>query len=206
MALSKRQAARQRKPFVDFLALGGIRNAAVTDHLIAEFTTVAEMVAGPRRRVLQACDGDRVVAAIVLRLQRVLKSVLALPPGHRVRADDEAVFAHLHLDMAFRPVECVKILYLDARSRLIRADVVSQGDLDYADISMRAIFARAFDLGAAGLVLVHNHPTGSPTPSNADVSLTRRIAAAAKPLGITLCDHIVVAREGLCSFKQLGLM
>jgi DNA repair protein RadC len=206
MALSKRQAASQRRPFLDFLALGGISNTSLTDRLVAEFGTVAEMVAGPRRRVLHACDRDRQAAAVVLRFQRLLKSALALPTGHRVRADDEAVFAHLRLDMAFRPVECVKVLYLDTKSRLISAEVMSQGDLDYADISMRAIFARAFDLGAAGLVLVHNHPTGSPAPSNADINLTRRMAAAAKPFGITLCDHIVVAREGHCSFKQLGLI
>lgn len=206
MAVSKRPAARERKPFVDFLALGGIRNTALAERLIAEFATVAEMVAGARRRVLHACDGDCETTAVILRLQRLLKSSLALPSKHRIRADDDAVFAYLRLDMAFRPVECVKVLYLDARSRLISADLMSQGDLDYADISMRAIFARAFDLGAAGLVVVHNHPTGSPTPSNADISLTRRLAAAAKPLGITLCDHIVVARDGHCSFKQLGLM
>lgn len=204
--MSKRQAARQRKPFVDFLTLADIRNPALADRLVAEFTTVAEMVASPRRRVVHACDGDRHGAATVLRMQRFLKSVLALPSGYRIRADDDAVFAHLRLELAFRPVECIKVLYLDARSRLISADLLSQGDLDYADLSMRAIFARAFDLGAAGLVLVHNHPTGSPAPSDADIRLTHRVAAAGKPLGITLCDHIVVAREGHCSLKQLGMM
>jgi DNA repair protein RadC len=100
----------------------------------------------------------------------------------------------------------VRVLYLNTRNMLILDDLVGEGSIDEAAIHPREVIRRALDLGATGLILVHNHPSGSPQPSRADIEITNRIAEAGRLLGVTVHDHVVIGREGHVSLKAKGLI
>ena len=117
-----------------------------------------------------------------------------------------ALIAYLTIDMAYLTKERVRVLYLDTKNRLIRDEHVADGSLDEAAIHPREVIRRALDLGAASLILVHNHPSGSPEPSKADIQITQKIAEAGHLLGIELHDHIIIGREGHVSMRVKGLI
>ncbi len=118
----------------------------------------------------------------------------------------QALIDYLMIDMAHLTVERVRVLYLDTRNRLIADEVQNEGSLDEAAIHPREVIRRAMDLGAAALILVHNHPSGSPEPSRADIQMTNRIAEAGRLLGITVHDHVIIGRQGHVSLKAKGLI
>ncbi len=118
----------------------------------------------------------------------------------------QALIDYLTIDMAHLNHERVRVLYLDTRNRLVLDDLVTDGSLDEAAIHPREVVKKALDVGAAALILVHNHPSGSPEPSRADVQITRRIAEAGRLLGIVVHDHVIIGREGHVSLKAKGLI
>jgi len=108
--------------------------------------------------------------------------------------------------MARSPNEEFRVLFLDRKNVLIAEEVQSSGTIDHTPVYPREIVKRALELGASALILVHNHPSGDPTPSRADIEMTRDVAEAAKALRITVHDHVIVGRSGHSSFKALGLL
>lgn len=113
---------------------------------------------------------------------------------------------YLHLTMAFLPVEQARVIFLNKRNRLIADEVLQTGTVDHTPFYLRQIIKRALDLAASALILVHNHPSGDPSPSSIDVRTTREIMSAAKPLGITIHDHIIIAKSGHSSLRTLKLL
>lgn len=118
----------------------------------------------------------------------------------------QALIDYLTIDMAHLTVERVRVLYLNAQNMLIHDDHVGDGSIDEASIHPREVIRRALDLGATALILVHNHPSGSPQPSRADIQITGKIAEAGRLLGITVHDHVIIGREGHVSLKAKGLI
>ena len=118
----------------------------------------------------------------------------------------QALIDYLTIDMAHLTVERVRVLYLNARNMLILDDLVGEGSIDEAAIHPREVIRRALDLGAVALILVHNHPSGAPDPSRADIDITNRIAEAGRLLGVTVHDHVVIGREGHVSLRAKGLI
>ena len=98
------------------------------------------------------------------------------------------------------------MLYLDHRNNLMRDEMIAEGTVDHAPVYPREVVRRALELSASAMVLVHNHPSGDPTPSQADIAMTRKVVDAAQALGLQVHDHIVVGRDGTASFRSLGLM
>lgn len=123
-----------------------------------------------------------------------------------VLASWQALIDYLTVDMAHLKHERVRVLYLDTRNRLVSDEILSEGSLDEAAIHPREVVKKALDLGAAALILVHNHPSGSPEPSRADIQITSRIAEAARLLGIALHDHVIIGKEGHVSLRTKGLI
>ncbi|MEY4952833.1 MAG: hypothetical protein RL299_1257 [Pseudomonadota bacterium] len=123
-----------------------------------------------------------------------------------VLASWQALIDYLTIDMAHLNHERVRVLYLDTRNRLVLDDLVTDGSLDEAAIHPREVVKKALDVGAAALILVHNHPSGSPEPSRADVQITQRIAEAGRLLGIVVHDHVIIGKEGHVSLKAKGLI
>jgi DNA repair protein RadC len=123
-----------------------------------------------------------------------------------VLGDSEALLAYLAFDMARLPTERLRVLYLNSANRLLCDETAAEGSVNAAHVLPRAIMRRAVEIGATALILIHNHPSGNPTPSRDDVEATRRIAAAARVLDICIHDHIIVAGSTWSSFRGLGLL
>jgi len=126
--------------------------------------------------------------------------------GREVVSSWAALLEYCTMTMAERSTEQFRILFLDRKNVLIADEEQSHGTVDHVPVYPREVVKRALELNASALILVHNHPSGDPTPSAEDVAMTRRIANAGEALSITLHDHIIVARSGTLSFRSEGLL
>jgi DNA repair protein RadC len=175
--------------------------------LIQRFGSFAEVISAPPDLLAEvdgigpAVIGDlKILEAAGRRLAR--GAVMERP----LLTSWSAVIDYCRAAMAFSPREEFRILFLDKRNRLIADEVQGQGTVDHTPVYPREVVRRSLELSATALILVHNHPSGDPTPSQADIRMTRDIVAAAGPLGIVVHDHIIVGRDGHASFKGLKLM
>jgi len=116
------------------------------------------------------------------------------------------VIGYCRAAMAFETKEQFRILFLDKRNHLIADEVQQTGTVDHTPVYVREIVKRALELSSTAIVLVHNHPSGDPTPSRADIDMTRTIITTAKPMGILVHDHLIVGKDGHISFKAKGLI
>ncbi len=175
--------------------------------LLARFGSLAGVFnADPRALALHPGMGETSAAAlkiVSLAARRLARSTVREQP---VLGSWQALIDYLHIDMAHLTVERVRVLYLNHQNMLILDEHVGDGSIDEAAIHPREVIRRALDLGATALILVHNHPSGSPQPSRADIQITNRIAEAGRLLGIVVHDHIVIGREGHVSLKAQGLI
>lgn len=121
-------------------------------------------------------------------------------------ANQRELLDYLRLTLGHAPREQMRVLFLNARHELLADECVARGSVTEAHVYPREVLRRAFELGATGLILVHNHPSGDPTPSASDRDLTDRLAAAGQHVDIRVHDHIVVARDGWTSLREEGLV
>ncbi|MBB4797149.1 DNA repair protein RadC [Brevundimonas bullata] len=117
-----------------------------------------------------------------------------------------ALLAYVRLSLQHEPREQFRVLYLDKKNQLILDEIQNRGTVDHAPVYPREVVRRALELSASAMIIVHNHPSGDPTPSRADIDMTKQVIEAARALGLQVHDHLIVGREGVASFKQLGLM
>jgi DNA repair protein RadC len=118
----------------------------------------------------------------------------------------DAVLSYCRTAMGFAEKEQFRLLFLDKRNGLIADELQQSGTVDHTPVYPREVVKRALELSATAVILIHNHPSGDPTPSSTDVKMTRDIIEVAKPLGITVHDHIIVGRDGCASLKSLRLI
>jgi len=123
-----------------------------------------------------------------------------------VLASWKQVLDYCRAAMGFEAKEQFRILFLDKRNQVIADEVQQEGTVDHTPVYVREVVKRALELSATAIVLVHNHPSGDPTPSRADIEMTKQIIAAAKPLGVVVHDHSIVGKQGHASFRGLGLI
>ncbi len=150
--------------------------------------------------------GDTSVAAIKIAQAAALRLLKAKVVEQPVLSSWDALLDYLRADMAFLTVERVRVLHLNSRNMLIRDEHMGDGSVDEAAIYTREVIKRAIDLGSTSLILVHNHPSGAPEPSQQDIAVTRQIVDAGKRLNIVVHDHIIIGSQGHSSFRALGLM
>jgi len=150
--------------------------------------------------------GDTSTAAIKIAHAAALRLLRGEVAARPVLGNWQALLDYLHADMAHHAIERFRVLHLNTRNMLIRDEVMSEGSIDQASVHVREVIRRAIDLGAAAIILVHNHPSGDPAPSRADIDITRAIADAARPLGIAVHDHIVIGAQGHVSLRAKGLI
>ncbi len=175
--------------------------------LLARFGSFsAVLTADPAQ--LAAVDGVGPVAIATLKTIQAAARRLAREQARSapVLAGWQAVLDYCRIAMAHEPIEQVRLLFLDRKNHLIGDEVVQRGTIDHTPLYPREVVKRALEVGASALILVHNHPTGDPTPSKADIDMTRTLARAAEGVGISLHDHLVIGRQGHSSFKALGLL
>lgn len=142
----------------------------------------------------------RLVRELTVRLSR---SEVALRP---VISSWTSLLAYVRVALAHEPREQFRVLFLDKRNQLLRDEWRADGTVDHAPVYPREMVRRALELSASAIILVHNHPSGDPTPSTVDIQTTKQVVAAAAALGIQVHDHLVIGREGVSSFKTLGLL
>ena len=174
--------------------------------LLAEFGGLGPLLAADPESLVRAELSDGVIAAIKIAEASALRLLRSRASERPVLTNWQALADYLHADMAHRLVERVRVLHLNTKNALIRDELVSEGSIDQAAVHVREIVRRALELGSAALILVHNHPSGDPEPSRQDISLTRDLIAALKPLGISVHDHVVVGSKGQASLRALGLI
>jgi DNA repair protein RadC len=150
--------------------------------------------------------GETAAAAIKIAHAAAIRLVQAEAMERPVLANWQALLDYLRADMAPHGVERFRVLHLNTRNMLIRDEVMSKGTVDQAAVHVREVIRRAIDLGSAAIILVHNHPSGDPSPSRADIEVTRQIAEAGKRLGIALHDHLIIGTSGHVSFRAQGLI
>lgn len=149
--------------------------------------------------------GDAVALDLKLLQEAALRVGKAAVAKRTVISSSSALSAYVRAALAHEPREQFRVLFLDKKNQLIADEVMNHGTVDHAPVYPREVMRRALELSASALILVHNHPSGDPTPSGADVQMTREIVEAGRSLRIAIHDHLVVGRDGVASFKALGL-
>jgi DNA repair protein RadC len=174
--------------------------------LIRRFGSLAEVLAAPIHRLMEI-EGIGEAAATDIKIieataQRMAKGAIA---PKQILASWSSVIDYCRTMIAFADREHFRILFLDKRHSLIADEQQQHGTVDHTPVYPREILRRALELSATGIILVHNHPSGDPTPSSADIRMTTQIAEMARPLGVVVIDHIIVGRDGHSSMKGLKL-
>jgi DNA repair protein RadC len=175
--------------------------------LMARFGSFAEVIAAPRGRLMEVAGVGEAVAnhlkIVEAAAQRLAQTKVIKRPALSSWA---ALLDYCTAAMAREPAEQFRVLFLDRKNILIADEVQSRGTIDHTPVYPREIVKRALELSASAVILVHNHPSGDPTPSRADIEMTRDIEKAARALHIAVHDHLVIGRAGHASFKSLGLL
>lgn len=179
----------------------------IAKRLLAAFGNFSEVINAPPQRLLEvegvgerAVDELKLIRAAASRLVR--REITSKP----ALSSWSSVLDYLRIAQGFDTVEQFRILFLDKKNNLIADEVQGRGTIDHTPVYVREVVKRALELSATALILVHNHPSGDPTPSRADIDMTKLIVEAAKPLGISIHDHIIVGREGHASLRALRLI
>jgi DNA repair protein RadC len=208
-----RSAGEEAFPDYELLELALFRSIPRRDvkplakELIRRFGSFAEVITAPRPLLLETKGVGLSVVDDLKLLEAAAKRITKGKISKRVvLASWASVLEYCRANMAFLDKEQLRILFLDKKNTLIADEVQQSGTVDHTPVYPREVVKRALELSASALILVHNHPSGDPTPSHADIAMTREIINIAKPLNIVIHDHIIVGREGHASLKGLQLM
>ena len=184
--------------------------------LLARFGSLPAALSAPLEDMLQVSALDNKGKALNMTADVALDLSLMFEATRRLAADPlrrttviaswSALIAYLKVTLAHEPREQFRVLFLDKKHQLIADEVMNHGTVDHAPAYPREIMRRALELSASHIILVHNHPSGDPMPSQGDIDMTKQIVAAGKPLKIGVHDHLIVGREGVASLKHIGAM
>jgi DNA repair protein RadC len=187
--------------------LCGSRANSLAATLLQAYGSLPALLRSNGAALTRQLPGESDVVNLLLAIRPLVRELLrvemldgpALP-------DNQAALDYLFVSLAHEPAEQVRILYLDAKNRILAQEVASQGSVTKTDIFPREILRRALELGATGLIMAHNHPSGDPEPSRSDLQATRAVADAARLFDIHLHDHIIIARSGCLSLRGAGYL
>jgi DNA repair protein RadC len=175
--------------------------------LIAKFGSFPEVLSAPPARLAEIKGiGDAAITELKIVQAAASRIARGQIQKRLVLSSWSSVIDYCRTAMAFADKEQFRVLFLDKRNQLIVDELQQVGTVDHTPVYPREVVKRALELSATALILVHNHPSGDPTPSHADIQMTQTIIQVARPLGIAVHDHIVVGKEGHASFKSLRLI
>jgi DNA repair protein RadC len=175
--------------------------------LLDRFGSLSAIVFADAAKLGTYLSEKPVLYHLLIAINAALAHVLADDISEQVLLGNRsALYQYLRSRLGARHSERFHILYLNSACYLIRDEMMGIGTLASVAVYPRDIMVRALELGAAGMILVHNHPSGDPRPSQSDITVTRQIVAASRTLDLTVHDHLIVARSGIASFHELGLM
>jgi DNA repair protein RadC len=189
------------------LALPRRDTKPLAKRMIADFGGFAQLLSADADTIMRRCEvSENVAGAIKIAQATAVRFLKTQVQGQKVLGSWQALMDYLAVDMGFLPIERVRVLYLNAKNVLVRDHLLSEGSVDEAAVYVREVIRGAVDSHATAMILVHNHPSGDPQPSQADIRLTREIIEAARPLGIQVHDHVIVGATKSYSLKQMGLI
>ena len=175
--------------------------------LIKEFGGFGSLLAADADAIARVGEiSEGAVAALKIAQASALRLLQSEVKERPVLGSWQALLDYLHADMAHNPVERVRVLFLNSKNMLIRDEQMSEGSVDEAAVYIREIIRRALDCHATALILVHNHPSGDPSPSQQDIRLTRDIVEAGRHLNIAVHDHLIIGTRGHSSLRAMGLI
>ena len=175
--------------------------------LLARFGSFAEVLAARPERLDEIAGlGESAVTELKIVEAAARRLAQSAIEKRRNLGSSSAVLDYCRTAMAFMDHEEFRILFLDKKNQLIADEVQGVGTVDHAPVYPREIMRRSLELGATALILVHNHPSGDPSPSTADVAMTVQIVSLGKALGVVVHDHLVIGRQGHASFRALKLI
>jgi DNA repair protein RadC len=175
--------------------------------LIAKFGSFAEVLSAPATRLAEVKGlGEAAITELKIAHAAANRLLRGQVKGRPVLSSWSSVLDYCRTAMAFAEKEQFRVLFLDKRNQLIADELQQVGTVDHTPVYPREVVKRALELSATAIILVHNHPSGDPTPSRADIQMTQSIVEIAKPLGISVHDHIIVGKEGHASMKGLRLI
>jgi DNA repair protein RadC len=175
--------------------------------LLARFGSLSEVLGAPAAR-LQEVSGVKAAVALDLKVVAAAAKRMARGEikGREVLSSWDQVLDYCRAAMAFEEREQFRILFLDKKNALIADEVQQTGTVDHTPVYPREVIRRALELSSTAIILVHNHPSGDPTPSRADIEMTKTIADTGRQLGIAVHDHIIIGKKGFASMKGLRLI
>lgn len=175
--------------------------------LLAKFGSLSAVLAAPVQRIAEVKGAGPSVAQDLKIAQAIMERASRADLAKRtVITSWSQLVNYCRLSMAHEPREQFRVLFLDSKNQLIADEIMNEGTVDHAPVYPREVARRALELSAASLILVHNHPSGDPKPSAADLAITREIVAAAEVISVNVHDHLIIGRDGVASFKNLGLI
>lgn len=174
--------------------------------LIALFGSFADLISAEPDRLREVIENENIVRELKIVHTAALRLMQNNLLGQQVLSSWSSLLDYCHAAMAYDKKEQFRILFVDNKNVLIRDEVQQHGTVNHTPVYPREVMKRAMELSAAAIILVHNHPSGDPTPSRQDIDLTKQIVEAGKPLKVTVHDHVVIGRGKTVSFRQLGLL
>jgi DNA repair protein RadC len=175
--------------------------------LIERFGSFAEVIAAPAERLREIKGlGEAAIAEIKIVQAAASQFARGQTRKRPALSSWSSVLDYCRTAQAFADKEQFRILFLDKRNQLIADEVQQTGTVDHTPVYPREVVKRALELSATAIILVHNHPSGDPTPSHADIEMTKAIVEIAKPVGVAVHDHIIVGKDGYASLKGLKLI
>jgi DNA repair protein RadC len=180
---------------------------ALAKRLIGQFGGFGGLLAADAHAIARVGGiGETSVAALKIVQAAALRLLEERIRDRPVLGSWQALLDYLRADMAHEPIERVRVLFLNSKNVLIANETMWEGSVDESAVYIREIMRRALDLHATAIIVVHNHPSGDPSPSQQDIRLTRDLAAAGRNLNVTLHDHVIIGASGHSSLKGLGLI
>jgi DNA repair protein RadC len=174
--------------------------------LIAKFGGIGPLLSASADTLRREGLSESVIGALNIAEATALRLLEVRTEGAPVLSSWDALTDYLHAAMAHSRTEQVRVLFLNAKNMLIANEAMWNGSVDEAAVHVREIIARAISLGATALIIVHNHPSGDPSPSNQDIRITQDLIEAARHMKIQVHDHVIVGASGRTSMRALGLI
>jgi DNA repair protein RadC len=185
----------------------GPKAGAQAAQLLDRFGSLGAVVTASPTKLTEILEGDDLSAILLKVVRTAVKAIVREPLDDRpVIGSASALMDYLSVTMRHEATEVTRILFLDRKNALIKDEILHRGTVDHTPLYPREVVRRVIELGSSAIILVHNHPSGDPTPSQSDIEMTRQLAAALGTINVVLHDHVIVGRNKETSLRQLRLL
>jgi len=188
------------------LTIPRVDTKPLAKRLIDDFGGIGALLGASADSLRREGLTDAAIGALKIAEATALRMLETRIEGQPVLSSWDALGDYLHATMAHRRTEEVRILFLNAKNMLLANEALWQGSVDEASVHVREVIARAIALGATALIIVHNHPSGDPSPSQQDIRMTRDLVEAGRHMKVTVHDHVIVGAQGRTSLRAMGLI